>query len=259
MAQVDEIVYVAVTPPDVLEANLIKNVSAIINKDPYETRLLLTGSIPRIIANYHNMQTAESIAQSLKDLGLVAIICKDSELRKPSRSFRAHTLEFGESEVLFRDKGRGERRIRAGDVFLIIKGSMQTYIETEATKTKTKFSLGATLLTGGIPIWRRVSEKTRDMALQAECFARLYSRKSSEPIIEILQHHMNYSFLGSKTAPSSLANFNTVVTKLQEVFPQAVFDDRLTKFSRTGLPPARVLDYHEANCKLIYLYHLATR
>ena len=254
----DGIVHVAVTPPGTSDVNLIKNVAAIVNKDAYETRLLLTGEIPKIIAHYHDKQAAESIAQRLKDLGLVAFVCRDSELHRPFQSFRAHTLEFGEGEVIFRDKGCQAKIMKPSDVFMILKGTLQIYAEAEATRTEMKLRLGATLLMGGIPVWRKVTEKTKGMPIQTEYFARLYSRESSEPSVEILQHHMNYSFLGAEMAPSSLANLNTIVTKIREVFPRAVFDDRLMKLPMADVSLTRVRDDLEVNCKLIYLYHLAT-
>jgi rhodanese-related sulfurtransferase len=252
-----EIAHVAIAPPDTLEADLIKKVAAILDKDPYDTRLLLAGEIPKIIAHCQSMQTAQSTVRSLRELGLVAFACEDLELRKLPQSFRAHTVEFSEGEVLFRDKGRQTRGMRSGDVFLILKGSMQTSVEEEATKARMKFSLGATVLTGGIPIWRRVREKTKDLPLKTECFARLYGRESSEPSVEMFQYRINYSFLGVKMAPSSLTNFGTLVVKLREVFPQAVFDDRLTKSSRADVSSTRVRENLEINCKLIHLYHLA--
>jgi hypothetical protein len=156
-----DIVHVAVAPPDTLETNLIEKVAAIVNKDPYGIRLLLAGEIPRVIAHYDDVQTAESVAQSLKDLGLVTIVCKDSELREPSSKFRAHTMEFGEGKILFWDKGGRARRMVSRNVFLIVKGRTRAYIEADTTRTKMKFSLAGTVLTGGIPIWRRVNEKTK--------------------------------------------------------------------------------------------------
>ena len=69
--------------------------------------------------------------------------------------------------------------------------------------------------------------------------------------MEILQDHMDYLFLGAKMAPSSPTNFTIVATKLQEVFPEAVLDDRLMK-------PFEADDL-EINCKLIYLHHLVLK
>ncbi len=253
-----EIVDVAVAPQDVLEANLTKKVAAIISKDPYEMRLLLAGEIPRIIAHYHSMQTAESIAQSLRDLGLVVIVCKDSELRKPSQSFMAHTLELRDEEVLFWDRGGQVRRIDSRDAFLIIKGKIRTYIETKLTKNRMKFSLAGTLLSGGIPIWRKVKEETKEVSRKADSFLRLYERKSAEPSVQMFQYDMDYSFLGTKMASSPLINFNTLVTQLREVFPQTIFDDRLAKRFGADVSSAKISADLEVNCKLIYLYHLNT-
>lgn len=154
-----EVVHVAIAPPDRLEADLIEKVAAIVGKDLYGTRLLLAGKIPKIIAHYETVQAAELTAQSLRALSLVAIVCKDSELRKPSQRYRAHTLKFEERAVLFWDKSGQVSRIEARNAFLIINGRMQTYTETEVTSTRMKFSLPGTVLTGGIPIWRRVKEK----------------------------------------------------------------------------------------------------
>ena len=136
-----EVVHVAIAPPAMLEEELVKKVAAIIAKNPYETRLRLTGRIPKIIANYDTMQTAESAARSLRELGLVVIVCTDSELRKYSPRYKAHTLKFEEGAVLFWDRSGQTRRIESSDAFLIINGRMQTCTETEVTKTVRKLNV----------------------------------------------------------------------------------------------------------------------
>jgi len=253
-----DIVHVAIAPPDMAEESLVKGVAAIINKDLYGTRLLLAGKIPRIVAHYETIQEAESIVQSLRALGLVAIVCNDLELRKTSSvSFMAHTLKLGEGEIIFWDKVDQVKKMKAENVFLILKGTRQTHTEKDAIKTKMKFSLPATLLTGGIPIWRRTKEGINDLSVQTECYVRLYDRKSSQPCVEIFQYDFDYSFLATKLAPSSLTNLNTVITELRNTFTQAVFDDRLTEYFGVEVPFATSRDKIEINCKLVYLYHKA--
>ncbi len=243
-----EIVHIAIAPPDLLETNLVNKVAAIINKDLYGTRLLLTGKIPRVITHYQTFQAAESAAQSLRALGLVTIVCKDSELRKLSLTgFRAHSLILGQGEVTFCTKGGEARTIKAENVFLILKGIAQTRTEKEVTTTKMKLSLTSTLLTG-VPIQRKVKEKTIETSVQNEYFIRLYDCKSSEPNVEIFQYNFDYSFLGKKMAPSSLINLNTTVTELRNTFPQAVFDDRLTKAFQVDVPSGMPGDDTEVNC-----------
>jgi len=251
-----EVMHIAIAPPANPDENLIRSVATVINKSPYDTRLLLAGKVPKVIAHYDSMQIAESVTQNLRELGLVAIACKDSELRQFPQTFKAQTLEFGEKEVLFRDSAGREIRVVEKNVFLILMGRIETSVEVETTKSKTKFSLTKTLLMGGIPIWHKVDEKTTTQSIQAEYFARLYARKSPEPSVEILQHHMNYSFLGANIAASSFTNFSTVVQRLREVFPQAIFDNRLAKPSALTTSSSR--EDIEINCRLIYLFHAVT-
>lgn len=253
-----EVMHIAIAPPANPDANLVRSVAAVINKSPYDTRLLLAGEIPKIIAHYDSIQITESVIRNLRDLGLVAIACRDSELRQSPQGFKVQTLEFREKEVLFGDSAGREERIGENNIFLILEGRIQTSVEVETTKSKTKFSMTKTLLTGGIPMWRKIEEKTTERSIQYEYFARLYDRKSPEPSIEILQNHMNYSFLGAKMAASSLTNFGTIILKLREVFPQAIFDDRLVKPSAVNAYSSRLWKDIEIKCRLIYLFHLAT-
>ncbi len=253
-----EVIHIAVAPQANLDANLVTSVATVINKGLSQTRLLLAGEVPKVIAHCDSIQVAESIIRNLRDLGLMAIACRDSELRQFPQTFKAQTLEFREKEVLFRDTAGHEKRILENNVFLVLVGRVETSMEGETTTQKIKFSLSGTLLTGGIPIWRTVNEKTTTQSIQAECFARLYERKSPDPSVDILQHRMNYSFLGAKVAASSFTNFGTVVLGLREVFPQAIFDNRLAKPSVLTTSSRRVWEGIEINCKLIYLFHAMT-
>jgi hypothetical protein len=254
---VNEIVHVSIAPLHVLEANLVKEAAAIINKDLYSTRLLLAGKIPRVIAHYNTMAMAELTAQRLRGLGLAVVVCRDSELRKSPNAFKAHTLKIGQGQVLFWDTSGQLITMESKNTFLILSGQIQTYTNTEVTRTKMKFNLPATLLTGGIPIWRRVNEKTGETSVQTEGFVRFYDRVSSEPIAEMLQYDFDYSFLGVKIALSSRINFDALVREIREISPQAISDDRLAEFFRADVPFSTPWENVDINCKLIYLHHQA--
>jgi hypothetical protein len=130
---------------------------------------------------------------------------------------------------------------------------------------KVAFAFGAegiglartTVLSGGIPIMRRVTQKTTKESFQAEDFVRIFDRRSSDPRVEMFQNHVDYTFLGPELTPSTPANFTIVVTKLREWFPLAIFDERLTRRFKTDVPAAGPGEALEINCKLIYLCHLA--
>lgn len=257
MAAGHEVVHVATAPPAVLDEELVKAVAAIVNKSLYETRLRLTGKIPKIIANYDTMLKAELTAKSLKGLGLVVIVFSDSELRKSPQIFKAHSLKFEEPAIMFCDRSGQAKRMEASEAFLILSGRMQTYAETEVTKTVRKLDVTATLLTGGIPVTKKVEKKTTKTSYQTESFVRLYDRVSMGSVVEILQHDFGYSFLGVEMASSAVANFGIAIRKIREAFPQAIFDDRLIEPLRANVPAATAQDNIEASCKLIYWYHQA--
>lgn len=256
MAQVD-VVHVAVAPPATFDEELIKKVAATVGKTHYETRLKLTGKIPKIIANYYNVQRAETAAQSLRELGLLVIVISDSELHKPPQLFKARNLKFEERAITFCDRAGRSKKIEDRELFLILSGKMQTYTETEVTTSKRKLNVPVTLLLGGIPIRKTVKEKITKKSFKNESFIRLYYRMPSEPAVEILQHDFDYSFLGPEMGSSAANNYGIAVRKIREVFPQAIFDDRLTEPFGADMSASVEQDAIEANCKLIYRYHQA--
>jgi hypothetical protein len=249
-----DIVHVAVLPPNVVEADQIQRVASIIDKDLYGTRLLLAGKILRIIAHYGTLQAAELTVQKPRDLGLTAIACKDVELRKPSHSFMARILQFGQKEIVFWDKSGRLTRMESIDALLILAGMIETEEDTEVTRTQMKLNLPATLLTGGIPIMRRTTEKTMEKFVKTERFVRVYDKKSSDSNIEIRQYDFDYSCLGPNMAASSVSNFDTLITKIREALPQATFDDRLTGNLRIDLLYTTPWEKVDIICKLIYLF-----
>lgn len=244
-----EVVHIAVAPPARLDEDLVNSVAAVINKSPTHTRLSLAGELPRIIAHAESATKAETIIKDLGELGLTAIACRASELGRLPPPFPVQTLELGEKAILFRDSAGAEKRMAAGDVFLILTGRVESSVELKATRSRIKFSWGATLLSGGIPVWKRSKETTTEKFGQSEGFARLYGRKADEPTVELWQHDLNYSCLGTERAVSSVVNFEKMRRRLREAFPRAILDDRLDR-------PLALTDWQdvELNCRLIYLF-----
>lgn len=250
-------VHIAVAPPKLLSVELLKRVASLLGKDLVDARLLLAGGIPRIIVSHPDPDAADSMARGLRAAGLSAFICNDSEIRNRPARFRARTARSDERGVIFGDRLGGEVRVEACDASLIIRGRIQRTAPEKISTPKMELNVPATVLTGGIPIMRRVAKKGVKESFQAEDFVRIYDRRSSDPRVEMLQNHIDYNFLGSKLTPSAAANFNIAVTKLLEWFPLAIFDKRLTGHFRTDVPTAEAEEALEINCKLIYMSHLA--
>jgi hypothetical protein len=250
------IVHIVIAPPVAPDENLIKSAADTLDNNLYDTRLLLSGEIPRIAAHYESIQTAEPVLHALVDLGIKAIALSDSILRQPPLSFMAYMLKFGKQEVLFKDRNDIEKRIRDNEAFLIITGMIQTSTESETITTRKKLNVTTTLITGGIPIYRKVKEKTITRSQGTEYFIRLYSKKPEDPFVVISQHDMDYSFLGEKTAMTTRENFASVVSAMQQAFPQAIFNDSLSKPFTITSSPNRTSEDVEIHCRLIYVFNL---
>jgi hypothetical protein len=251
-----EIVHLAAAPPTALDEEVVKKVAPVIGKSPYETRLRLTGRIPKIIANYSSMQAAQSAAESLRQMGLFVFVASDSELRKPPQLFRACSLKLEQQAITFCDRAGQPKRMEGGELFLIVSIRNQKHRETEVTTTKRKLNVPVALLTG-LPVTKKVQEKSRSVTYYIESFLRLYCKTLAEPVVQINQDNFDYSFLGTEMAKSGAANYLAAIRKIREAFPQAIFDDGLTEPLGANMPATMTQDAVEANCKLIFWYHQA--
>jgi hypothetical protein len=249
-----DIIHVAVAPPAAPDSDLVRAAASIIDKSPSTTRLLLAGRIPRLVAHYRSLASAETAASALRHLGLRAIALRDAELLRPSQTFKAHALQFGDTDIEFWDKVGRSIRIAPGEASLIVRGTMEIREDREKTTTKTKLNVPATLLTGGIPIRRKITEKTVETITETEAFVRVYSKSYEDASVEIRQHEFDYSCLGSEMAPASLINFSRLVARIRDTFPQATYDDRLTKAFVVDLPSANPWEKIDASCNLIHFF-----
>jgi len=249
-------IYLALVPLAAPEASVVTRAAAIIGKDLPETRLLLVGKVPRLFARYDTKEAAEAVAQKLTGLGLRPILCPDSELRRPPEDFLVRSVEFGPDYVLFHDRKGQKREVKSPDAFLLLKGRQESYIIAEKTETRVKFNASKAFITWGIsPLSTEKKQVTEESAVVEYFFARLYTPKSSQPVVEIAHNQVDYSFLKGEMALSSLVNFNTLVARLRQAFPGAIFDDTLMRATiKQAYAPEGLADT-EVNCKLLYLQY----
>jgi len=248
-------VHLVVGPVEKIDNSVANTLAAILKKDVYQARQLLSGNIPKVIANYRSAEEAEAVTNALRSMGLVAFTCEDTVLRRPPPLlFNVSSMSFNESGVALIAANKASTTLTAGSVFLILKGYRQTVVEVDNTGTKRKLSVGKTLLAGGIPIFDKVKNKDTTRSSQDELYLRLYDSQSADPRVEISQHNLDYKFLGPKLTLSSTVNFSTVVNDFKNCFTGAIFDDRLARMPSHSESPLSENEL-ELNCRLLYLYY----
>jgi hypothetical protein len=120
-----------------------------------------------------------------------------------------------------------------------------------------KVNLPATLLTGGIPVMKRVTSRTEEPRKVTEQFIRLYRRASDIPAVEIRQFDFDYSFLGDKMGLTATVNIAATVTALKQFFTGADFDDALLSGFVSEPRSISGIDLGEQNCLLLARYYRA--
>jgi hypothetical protein len=93
------------------------------------------------------------------------------------------------------------------------------------TVSEQKLNLGATVLTGGIPVMKKVErqEEVRTEVREKSLF--LYA--GSRPAVVLRQSGMTYDGLGAAMRPSRELNFAHLTAELRRLAPGAAYDERL--------------------------------
>lgn len=194
----------------------------------FESRQKISGGGPAVVACYADQSRAASLAALLSQKGVPAMIVDVEAVRNrsPLRSIRR--CEFGPQSLLVElmDGAAGEIRYDMIDLMLAAfcnSGSKQV----TATETKRKFSLGKTLLAGGVPMTKTVkTEKTVSIEERDEALW-LYTQGGALFVLD--RAAMSYEGLGDAMQFTRDLNFSYVKSELRRLAPKARYNDRLLK------------------------------
>ena len=250
------IFHVVIDPPVSIATELVNRISTILGKNPFDVRMLLSAKLPKIAAHFDSAEKAEAVATSLSAIGITAFTIEDRELHKDhltAAKLVAHSLKIGNGEIIFISRSGIEKIVLQRELFLIIRGRVSIPEVFKETRTSMKFNLPATIMTGGLPVWRKSQETIENTSFYNESFIRLYGHNSPAPLVEILESNFDFSFLADQISPSASKNFDLMVKELRRSFETSFFDIRLAE----NMPVIQLSEIETA-CKLIYLSYCAS-
>ena len=206
-------------------AQTIANVLGIL---VFEARQKITGGNPVAIASFSTQQQAEDMATQLSRNGVPAFIVDSLAVHNNRPLLQINRFKL-EPQGLQVESAEGQRlEIDYAKIELLLVASCSTgQLETIKTMTSRKFSMGKTLLAGGIPMTKKVKKteisggKDRDKTLW------LYSDK--QEIVIFNRNKLNYSGLGDARQLTRELNFSHLQNELRRRAPQARYDERLLK------------------------------
>lgn len=194
----------------------------------FEARQKITGGPPVTIANFSDRQPAEKISEQLAERTVETLIIDTVTARNKQQLFQASHFKLG-AHTLQIESAEGEQlEIDYAKIELLLLATCSDgQIETMKTTTKRKFSMGKTLLAGGIPMTKKVKKTEITTSSDREKTLWLYSDKNEVAIFNLSK--VNYAGLGEKRGLTRDLNFTHLKNELLRLAPHASYDERLLK------------------------------
>lgn len=191
----------------------------------FEARQRLIGGGPSVVASFADHQQARELAEKVNRGGIKTMVFDASAVRFRDGFFIVRRFDF-EDRVLKIETPNGQKeRLPFAEMDLILTGtSVVVYSETKTVVEK-KFSMGKTLLAGGIPMTKKVERQEELSSEESEQVLYLYANDRPTAIFSL--NGMSYDGFGAEMKLSRKLNFSHLISQLRMHAPGAAFDDRL--------------------------------
>ena len=194
----------------------------------FEARQKLSGGSPVVIATFADEDHARALVASLTQEDLPAFMIDTEDVRKHQSAFYVHRFVLGEEALKVESRDGESCEIEYGTIDLLLVAICKAgEIQTTGTETSRKFSLGKTLLAGGLPMTKQV--KTEKIVTVEERDESLWLYTHDRALFIFDRPVMNYDGLGEAMQFTRDLNFNHLKNELKRLAPGARFDNRLIK------------------------------
>jgi hypothetical protein len=140
-----------------------------------------------------------------------------------------HRFKF-EDHVLKIEAHNGQQEtLPYAEMELILTGTSVVGFSETKTIVEKKFSMGKTLLAGGIPMTKKVERREEVFSEESEQILYLYAHDRPTAVFSL--NGMNYDGFGIEMKLSRKLNFSHLISQLHLHAPGAAFDDRLLNTS----------------------------
>ncbi|MCK5825935.1 MAG: hypothetical protein KAG93_02775 [Desulfuromusa sp.] len=207
------------------EATVVAEIiAAALNILIFEARQKITGGEPVTIASFADQNQAEELATKLNHAEVPALVIDSQWVRSHNRQQYASRFELG-AQTLQVETSSGELLNISYETIDLLLLATCCAGQIEATSTQRKFSLGKTLLAGGIPRTKKI--KTTETLKAEERDKTLWIYTSTGETLVFTCNGMSYTGLGEARQITRELNFTYLLKELQRLAPQACYNDRL--------------------------------
>jgi hypothetical protein len=194
----------------------------------FDVRQRVAGGGPVVISTYAEQSQAETRAETLKQSGIPTLVLDPAALHAISGPFQVRQFKLDAGSLQIETSNGQSEQLPYAEILLMISAiSVGGRSEGIGTLSERKFSLGKTLLAGGIPMTKKVKHEVKTNSEERDEL--LYLVAPDRPAVILACGALNYAGLGSAMQMSRPLNFSYLKTELIRRAPQAVVDERLLK------------------------------
>jgi len=210
------------------EAEVAKTIAEKMGTVVFEARQKISGGGPAVLASFADPQQAETLSAQLSQAEVPALVIDTAAVRSRNRQLDVGHFVLGPQALQIKLFDGELSEIDYGTIDLLLVAICSAgQRQTSTTEIERKFSLGKTLLSGGIPMTKKVkSEKIVNHEERDETLW-LYVRGGATMVFN--KGAMSYEGLGDAMQLTRDLNFTYLKNALRRLAPQAGYDDRLIK------------------------------
>jgi len=206
-------------------AELVQDLAAALGIMPYEMRQRLIGGGPAVVANFADQQSARAMATKLNQGGVETLVVDADAVRGQAGRFIVRRFELKERALHLEANDGQSTDIAYVAIDLLLPGTRIVGQSETKTVTERKFSLGRTILSGGIPLTKTIERQEEVSTETRENILYLYA--GERPATVFTQNGLAYDGLGTTMKLSRELNFTYLKSELRRLCPAAGNDDRL--------------------------------
>lgn len=210
---------------------LVQALAAVLGITAYEARQRLSGGGPAVAAHFAALDQAQALAKRLNQSGFATLIIGAEEHRVSTGHFLVRHFALNEAALRIEQADRQAEEIPYGEIDLLLSATMIVEYAEKKTVTGRKFSLGKTIMAGGIPMSKKVERQEEVTSEERSKVLYLYAGNRQPAIFSL--NGMIYDGLGKAKQVSREANFTYLIKELRRLSPLASYDERLR--NRAGL------------------------
>ncbi len=209
-------------------AEMAQMISRALGITVFEVQQRIICGCPTVLASFADPQQAFVSVKKLNQIGIATMVIDTTEVRSRTERIIVRHFELNESSLHIETSDRRSADIPYDKIDVLLPTtSTLTYSETRTT-TERKFSLGKTILTGGILMSKKVKHQQETTTEKYKKVLYLYVRKRQQPVV-FSQDGITYDGFGEAMKISLELNFAYLISELHRLSPGAAYDDRLLK------------------------------